>query len=262
MQGWLWSGHEFAPAASVPLSDRGFRYGMSLFESVAVQDGAVEFWSEHRRRLLTGCIERDFPVDETALDRAKDVLAAAGVNGFARVYVTAGDGGPAAPAAPRVFVMIEERLREKAESWDIGFSEEPWSPVFAGLKTGNYWRHCEALAQAKAKGFDEALLFNDHAELVSVCCGNVFLVHDEKISTPPRGSGCRPGVARDWVCKRRKVEERRLRREDVLTADEVFLTSSWLGVMPVSTIEGRPLGPRRVGPRLSAEWQNAPRRGE
>ena len=260
MLGWLWNGQEFVEATSIPLTDRGFRYGMALFESLAVQDGVVEFWGEHRRRLITACIERDFPVEEAALDRAKDVLAGAGVNGFARVYVTAGAGGPAAPFAPRVFAMIEGREREAGESWDLCFGEEPWAPVFAGLKTANYWRNCDALAQAKAKRFDEAMLFNDHAELVSVCCGNVFLVHDDKFSTPSRGSGCRLGVAREWVCKRRKVEERRLRREDVLTADEVFITNSWLGVMPISTIEGRPLGPRRAGPKLAAEWERGPRR--
>jgi branched-subunit amino acid aminotransferase/4-amino-4-deoxychorismate lyase len=260
MLGWLWNGQEFASAASVPLSDRGFRYGMSLFESLAVQDGVVEYWGEHRRRLLTGCIERDFPVDEAGIDAAKDVLANAGMNGFARVYVTAGDGGPAAPAAPRIFAMIEEREREKEESWEICFSEEPWAPIFAGLKTANYWKHCEALSLAKAKRFDEAVLFNDHAELVSVCCGNIFLVHDDKISTPGRASGCRLGVAREWVCKRRKVEERRLRREDLLAADEVFISNCWLGVMPIATIEGRPLGPRRIGPKLSAEWEIHPRR--
>ena len=62
-------------------------------------------------------------------------------------------------------------------------------------------------------------------------------------------------MAREWVIERRKVQERRLRREDVITADEIFLTNSWIGVMPVATLEGRPLGPRRVGPRLATEWQ-------
>lgn len=259
MLGWLWNGQEFIESASVPLTDRGFRYGMSLFESLAVEGGVVEKWQAHRRRLIAACVEMDFPVEESVLDRASDVLAGAGMDGFGRVYVTAGDGGPSAPAQPRIFAMLEARDREKAESWDLQFCEEPWSPVFAGLKTANYWRHCHALAQAKTKGFDEALLFNDHAELVSVCCGNIFLVHGEKISTPSRASGCRLGVAREWVTNRRKVEERRLRRDDVLNADEVFLTNSWLGVMPVSTIEGRPLGPRRVGPRLAGEWKNSRR---
>jgi 4-amino-4-deoxychorismate lyase len=97
------------------------------------------------------------------------------------------------------------------------------------------------------------LLFNDRAELVSACCANVFVVRDEQVSTPSRSTGARAGVIREWVIGRRKVEERRLRREDVLNADEIFLTNSWIGVMPVATLEGRPLGPRSVGPRLAAE---------
>ena len=60
-------------------------------------------------------------------------------------------------------------------------------------------------------------------------------------------------MIREWVIARRKVEERRLRREDVIAADEIFLTNSWLGVMPVATLEGRPLGPRSIGPKLAAE---------
>lgn len=260
MRGWLWNGHVFAPADSVPLSDRGFRYGMSLFESLAVEQGNVEFWEGHRRRLEAACVERDFLVDSAALEQAKEALAGAGMDGFARIYVTAGDGGPSAPAQPRVFVMLEARSRPEEDCWEIGFCDEPWTPIFAGLKTGNYWRNCDALATARARGFDEGILFNDHAEVVSACCGNVFVVHGEEILTPSRASGCRLGVVREWVTTRRKVHERRLRREDVVNAEEIFLTNSWIGVMPIATLEGRPLGPRRISAKLAAEWQQG-RRG-
>jgi branched-subunit amino acid aminotransferase/4-amino-4-deoxychorismate lyase len=229
---------------------------MSLFESVAVAGGVVEFWAQHHQRLLTACIERDFAVNEKALGLVEETLSYAEIDGFGRIYVTAGDGGPAAPVDTcRIYLFIEERRRPQDESWGIGIHEEPWQPIFPGLKTANYWAHCEALASAKRRKFEEALLFNDHAELVSGCCANVFLVHGDKIATPSRGSGCRPGVVREWVLKRRKVEERRLRREDVLAADEIFLTNSWIGVMPVATLEGRPLERPNVTSRLVAEWE-------
>jgi branched-subunit amino acid aminotransferase/4-amino-4-deoxychorismate lyase len=127
--------------------------------------------------------------------------------------------------------------------------------MFGGLKTANYWFNADALAQARKKGFDETLLFNDHAELVSATMANVFLVMGDDLHTPRRSSGARAGVIREWVIKRRKVQERRLRREDVLAADEIFLTNSWIGVHPVATLEGRPLGPRNVGSRLAAELE-------
>ncbi len=256
MTAWLWNGERFEPGDSVPLSDRGFRYGMSVFESLRVTAGEAEFFEKHVARLVQACADRDLALDDLILPRVAELFVLK--SGFARIYVTAGDGGPAAPAdASRVFVFIEDRVPPGAdEAWEIGLHEESYHAPFGGLKTANYWFNCDALAQARRRGFDEALLFNDRAELVSACMANVFLVRDDKISTPPRSSGARAGVIREWVMGRRKVEERRLRREDVVNADEIFLTNSWIGVMPVATVEGRPLAVRVVGPRLAADLSN------
>jgi branched-subunit amino acid aminotransferase/4-amino-4-deoxychorismate lyase len=254
---WRWNGKKFVEAKSVPLTDRGFRYGMSLFESMRVTNGQAEFFEKHAMRLLSACAELDFTVSESAVRQAEGLLGGAGIDGFARIYVTAGDGGPASPASnARIFVFIEERPAETEESFEVTISDESYRPVFGGLKTANYWFNTAALTQARSRGFDEALLFNDFAELVSACCANVFVVREDRIATPPRSSGVRQGVIREWVIARRKVEERRLRREDVVNADEIFLTNSWLGVMPVATVEGRPLGHRSIGPKLAAELEN------
>jgi branched-subunit amino acid aminotransferase/4-amino-4-deoxychorismate lyase len=142
------------------------------------------------------------------------------------------------------------------DSWEIGLHEETYQPIFGGLKTANYWFNCDALSQVRRRKFDEAILFNDRAEVVSACCANVFVVRDDRISTPPRSSGCRAGIVREWVIARRKVEERRLRREDIVNAEEIFLTNSWVGIMPVATVEGRPLGHRMIGPKLAGELAN------
>lgn len=254
MKSWLWTGSEYSSATSVPISDRGFRYGMALFETVRVWDGRIEFWEKHRQKLYASCVDRDFPLDEKTLWGIAEILETADINGVARVYVTAGDGGPSSPVKePRIFVLLEARDAEKEDCWEIGFHDEPYRAPFGGLKTANYWFNADALASAKARKLDEALLFNDFAELVSACCANVFLVRDEHIFTPSRGSGCRVGIMRDWVIKRRKVEERRIRREDVVNADEIFLTNSWIGIMPIATLEGRPLGPRSIGSKLAGE---------
>ena len=253
MNSWLWDGSAYALCRAVPLSDRGFRYGMSVFESIRVVAGEPEFFERHLARLIGACAEREFAIDESALRAALPILSGNG-DGFARIYVTAGDGAPTAPASqPRIFLFLEPRTPPTEDCFEITFHDEPYRPPFGGLKTANYWFNTHALATARAQRFDEALLFNDLAELVSACMANVFLVRDGKLATPARSSGARAGVIREWVIARRKVEERRLRREDVIAADEIFLTNSWLGVMPVATLEGRPLGPRSVGPKLAAE---------
>ncbi len=255
MKAWRWNGTAYEPCDSLPLTDRGFRYGMAVFESLRVANGAIEFFDRHLTRLVQACAEREINVSEAALTAGRVLLAEEGSTGFARFYVTGGDGGPADPAyQPRIFVFIEPRTPPDSEdAWEVTLHDESFQPLFGGLKTANYWFNCDALAQAHRRGFDEALLFNDRAELVSACCANVFIVRDDRLATPPRSSGARPGVIREWVIGRRKVEERRLRREDVVNADEIFLTNSWVGVMPVATVEGRPLGARAIGPRLAGE---------
>jgi len=258
VKAWRWNGAAYEPADSLPLTDRGFRYGMSVFESLRVTRGEAEFFEPHVQRLVQACAEREITVAENALADAAPLFTAENSSGFARIYVTAGDGSPATSAEDaRVFVLLEDRTPPGPDdSWEITLHDESYHAQFGGLKTGNYWFNCDAFAQAKRRGFDETLLFNDRAELVSASMANIFVVRDDQIATPPRTSGARSGVIRDWVIKRRKVAERRLRREDVINADEIFLTNSWIGVMPVATVEGRPLGARRVGPKLAAELQN------
>lgn len=255
MSSWIWNGEHFAPCESLPLSDRGFRYGMSVFESLRVTRGVAEFFEQHLARLVQACAEREFRIEEAALSTAGSLFQSTTQSGFARIYVTAGDGPPTALAEqPRVFVLLEDRTPPNSDdSWEITLHDESYRAPFGGLKTANYWFNCDALTQARRRGFDETLLFNDRAELVSASMANVFLLRDGRLYTTPRSSGARSGVIREWVIKRRKVEEHRLRREDVMNADEIFLTNSWIGVMPVATIEGRPLGPRSVGPKLAAE---------
>ena len=255
MKAWWWAGAAFEPCDSLPLTDRGFRYGMSVFESLRVTRGEAEFFEPHLVRLIQACAEREFAVEETALRAAASLFDAAACDGFARLYVTAGDGPLTAPATqPRVFIVIEDRAApDPDDAWEITFHDETHHPLFGGLKTANYWPNANALALARHRRFDEALLFNDRAELVSACCANVFIRHGDHLSTPARSSGARAGVIREWVVARRKVEQRRLRREDVTTADEIFLTNSWLGVQPVATLEGRSLGRCNVAPKLVAE---------
>ena len=253
---WQWTGNAFMPCAALPLTDRGFRYGMAVFESLRVTVGVGEFFEQHLARLAQACGEREFALDESVLSAVATLFQDAACNGFARIYVTAGDGPLIAPAAhARLFVFVEDRAAPDADdAWELTFHDETYHAPFGGLKTANYWFNADALGRARRRGCDEALLFNDRAELVSACCANVFLLHGDRLSTPARASGARAGVVREWVMARRKVEERRLRREDVTRADEIFLTNSWVGVQPAATLEGRPLGPRAVGPKLAAQF--------
>ena len=258
---WLWNGTAFESCGAIPLTDRGFRYGMALFESIRVWKHSPLFFEAHIDRLRRACGQCGFQIDDAALVSAENLLRENG-DGFARIYITAGDGAVDGTATqPRILVFIETREPVSTEICERGYalaiSPEPHRPLFGGLKTANYWAHAHAITTARAQGRDEALLFNEHGELISACMANVFVVRAGKITTPPLETGARNGVVRAWVCAEREVRQRPVTRADLAGADEIFLTNSWLGVMPAASLEDRPLSSKLVASTLCHEYAAA-----
>ena len=179
-------------------------------------------------------------------------------DGFARIYVTAGEGSICAGTEQgNVFVFVEPRTFHEAskhEGYRLARHREPHTPIFGGLKTANYWANLLALQAARKQECDEALLFNTSGELISASMANVFVVKEGKIKTPATRCGARVGVIREWVMGRREVEECSLSENDLATADGIFLTSSGIGVMPVVSLDGRILGALDVASELRIEY--------
>ena len=253
LETWVWRHEGFVAGIGVDPADRGFRYGMSIFESLRVADSQPQHLEAHLTRLRQACAARQLFCDEKALAAAARPLRECGLDGFARIYITAGDGAATSAAMEaRVFLFIEPRERPALSSYDVALADEIHHPLFGGLKTGNYWANLDGLRRAQERGKHEALLFNARAELVSACCANVFVVRDGVARTPSATSGARAGVIRELVMQRIPVEEARLSKEDAMQADEIFLTSSWVGVMPVATLNGRALPSKAVATSLGA----------
>lgn len=252
---FFWNGTEFVPSAGIPVTDRGFRYGMALFESLAIRGGRVEFLQEHLDRIGAACVRCGWPVEPRIFARAGEWLQQHPGSVFARIYVTAGDGGPTAPVdSPRVFVFAEPRSAPTLKPCRVTVAPEPFSEVLPGLKTANYWGRLSCLNRAQSLGFDEALLCSASGELISACMANCFVVLDGKLVTPPASSGARPGVVRDWVIRQHGASEQTLTRDDMTRVTECFLTSSWLGVTPAAALDTRPLG-TDVGNKLLARFR-------
>jgi branched-subunit amino acid aminotransferase/4-amino-4-deoxychorismate lyase len=238
---WLWNGHRFEPSEGLPFSDRGARYGMAVFETLRVHKGCLQFWEPHQQRLLEAASKCGFAAPAEALSEAATLFPLDAREGVARLYVTAGDGAPADPATNcRVALLFEERRRLLPASYGLAISPLPHIPPFGGLKTANYWANAESLRQARAAGADEALLFGPAGEMIGACMANVFLKTSDGWVTPPLACGARAGVVRAWTMDRLGAQEKRLQRADVLSAKALFLTSSWIGVMPVNRIESVP----------------------
>jgi branched-subunit amino acid aminotransferase/4-amino-4-deoxychorismate lyase len=84
---------------------------------------------------------------------------------------------------------------------------------------------------------------------------NVFVVAGGGIRTPPVEDGARPGVLREWVVSRTEAVPERVLRDATGNAEEIFLTNSWMGVMPVARFGERTLPSTGVARRLLAEYR-------
>ena len=239
-QCWIWNGVEFNLRDSIPLTDRGFRYGMSVFESMRVLDGHVSFLTEHLASISYAARRKEFRFPEESLERVGHVLSRVRGSAFARVYVTAGDGPPQAPATEcRVALICESRDRVLPEAYRVTVDPCEHSVRQENLKTGNYWPNITALTRALHQGANEALLLNSKGRVMGCAMANAFFKIGGEWCTPPPGDGARCGVTRRWVSSQIRVIERSLSLEETRSASEAFLTNSWIGIMPVAALEGR-----------------------
>jgi branched-subunit amino acid aminotransferase/4-amino-4-deoxychorismate lyase len=249
---WLWDGSAFEPATGLPPTDRGFRYGMSVFESIRVHNGVPLFIGDHLKLLDRACQAVGFAPPAGAIPACKALLNRL-LDGFARIYVTAGDGPVTAPPNCRVLVLVETRdpipLRVYHRGYDVTIHPDPYVADLPGLKTGNYWRNIRAFNDGVARKSNEVLLIGPEGVVISASMANVFVVTGKKMMTPVSylcttpgfPSVCRPGVVREWVMRtfQGTAFEGFINRDNLKTASEIFLTSSWLGIMPVATLDGR-----------------------
>ena len=119
-------------------------------------------------------------------------------------------------------------------------------------KTINYLTNLIVLREAHARGGHESLRFNGPGRLACGAISNVFIVRGDRLMTPPASEGCLSGITRKVVLELAanlgiEAAEQPIDAAQVLQADEMFLTSTMMQVMPVCRIEREAIGQERPG---------------
>ncbi|MEM9373278.1 MAG: aminotransferase class IV [Planctomycetota bacterium] len=270
--------------ARVGAFDAGLLHAVGLFETMAARrtaDGiVVEDLDEHLDRIQASAAQLGLSDDLRTGPLGEAVSEAADKSGFERVRlrltITGGDlnmlrSGGRAAHTPTVLIDAQPATEYPDEMFEKGVMAtiadaraNPLDPM-AGHKTLNYWWRLRELQQSAAKGAGEAIVLQVSNHISGGCVSNLFAVKDAKLITPiARGeeeeaggkgslpSPVLPGVTRAKVIAEAKklgmdVERRMMGIGDVLDADEVFLTNSSWGVLPVTRVEAEPVGSGDVG---------------
>lgn len=230
-------------------SNRGFRYGDGVFETIRMQSGQLFFVDDHFERLVGGMYT--LGLDTTFLNPIQlcnEMLELCIRMNFAqariRICIFRNDGGnyrpttdlcsyliTADPLENPIYTINEKGLR-------LGLYSEIRKPVnsLSGIKSSNALLYVLAARYARDNGWDDAVLLNEYGRICEATASNIFLVlPDKRILTPPVAEGILPGVMRKnllrWLRENgHQVEEAILLTDDFYRADEVFLSNSIQGI--------------------------------
>ncbi len=289
MDVWLNGSFVTLEEARISLFDAGLQHGVGLFETMRASRGQLVQLEEHLDRLassarslsLTSAVKTE-PLGD-AIRQSLD--AAACTEARVRVTLTGGDlnmlsairAGRATIHDPTIAIVVQPATEYPAQLAQQGIrvsiAEDRLSDHdrAASHKTLNYWPRLRALQEAAQSGCSEALWLSTRGQLAGACTSNVFLVRDGMLVTPlARGdAGCGevappvlPGTVRramiQWAGREGiRVECRAVQANEVMLAEEIVLTNSSWGVMPVAGIEAHDVGsgvPGPIGRRMQREW--------
>ena len=248
------------PDAKVPVMDRGFLYGDSIYEVFRTYSGIPFLYDEHwaRFRNSASLIHMDIGLSYAALREQVQATidacgaVAAGEDVYVRYCVTRGEGpvglAPPADTPGRYVIMVKALPQWNPDYYATGVTaaipavrRNPSDALSPNIKGGNYLNNVLGVIQAQQLGADDCVFLNHAGEITEASNSNVFFVLDDVATTPADESGLLRGLTKQVVakvCLARQIPfaERRIAVSEVTTAAECFLTSSTREVMPVKSL--------------------------
>jgi branched-chain amino acid aminotransferase len=236
--------------------NRGLRFGDGLFETFKSVNNELQFADDHFARLWKGMELMQFriPAHFTPEGLNAEIIELLNKNGHnhtARVRLTIfrGDGGlyDEISHIPG-YITQSWALPEDTGKWnsnglqlDIYYNARKNCDQFSNIKHNNFLPYAMAALEAKKQRWNDAILLNNHERICETTNTNIFIIKEDVIHTPALSEGCIAGIMRKNVLLHLhssglKVVEDKITIEDLLIADEVFLTSSIQGIRWVQSI--------------------------
>ena len=234
--------------AKISCLDPGFLYGQGLFETMRSYEGVVFQLDNHLRRLSKSlpliCI--DLPHSLKELKEAIRLTLKANnlSNAYIRLNVWQGKDKVNVCIIVKQFKGYSEDIYERGFKGKIAKYRQNDNSLLSNIKSFNYLQFYLSRIEAETENFDEAIFLNPQGYLCEGSRSNIFLVKNSDIITPSLESGCLPGITRQVAIDLgktagRKIYEKKVLLDELLKADEAFLTGSLLEIMPLTSVDNQ-----------------------
>jgi branched-chain amino acid aminotransferase len=267
-----------AQAARISVLDNGFTFGDAVYETMRTYGGRPFELPRHLRRLRASAARLGFviPEDDALLERRLIALLkqAANPESYIRIIVSRGEGDISYRfenvKGPTVVMVVkplephpEAQLRDGIDVAVVSVRRNSPRALDPAIKSCNLLNNVLAIREAQGRRAEEAILLNERDEVAEGASTNVFLVKGGAVLTPPLAAGILAGITREVLIPIVEAEalpfrEQTLHLDDLRAADEAFLTGTTREVMPIRSIDARPVGdgkPGAVTRRLMAAFR-------
>lgn len=236
--------------------NRGMLYGDAVFETIRYTGGKLTFWEDHYFRLMASMrilrmeIPMHFTLENLEEELLKVIEAEALQNKAAsvRLTVTRNEGGKYLPKDNGVgFYAFAQELKNpffmlNEDHYEVELYKDHYvnADLISTLKTANKIIHVTGSIYAEENDYANCLLLNTNKAVVETLNGNLFLVKDNVIKTPPLEDGCLRGIIRKQLIEILKkldeytLEEASISPFELQKADELFMTNSIIGIQPIT----------------------------
>lgn len=257
----------FKEDAKISIFDRGFLYGDSVYEVIRTYRGIPFLLQEHLDRLWHSAskLEMGFPFDQNQI--VKEVNTCLGELGkesaYIRIIVTRGQGPlqlDPVSAGPNNVVVIAKEFKGNPKEWykegvNILISHVERTSIRAidpNIKSGNYLNNIMAFIHAKKQRAFDAVMLNSNGHITEGTTHNIWVVKNGKAFTPPIHAGILEGITRKTILVLAKkngieVDQVNMTAEDLINADECFMTSTTKEIIPVTQVNNAPIGTGEPG---------------
>lgn len=212
--------------------DEGYCFGLGVFETISVIENHAVLLEYHLERLRHGAGVFNLKMDVTEESVHRYIKKNPMKNGVLKIIVSEKN---------TIYQCRDNNYTE--DIYKSGFTVMLSSvirnetSVFTYVKSLNYGDNLLEKRSAHQRGYDEPIFLNSRGQLTEGATTNIFFIKDKKIVTPSLSCGMLDGTIRKYIMNKYDVEEKVIYHHEVCEFDEMFVTNSLIGVMPVYKFE-------------------------
>jgi branched-chain amino acid aminotransferase len=271
---WIYLDNEFVKKedALISVFDHGFLYGDGVYETIRSYGNRIFMRDQHIARLFRSAdaIGLTIPIpvqnwpDLLHESMVRNHVGNAQQDAYLRITISRGVGDigldPSLCPSPTVVIMAKPLTAPAASAYEKGVAlivastrRNLPSALSPQIKTTNFLNNILAKREAIAAGVFDSIMLNWEHHLTECTVSNLFFVTGRRLRTPAVECGLLDGITRSIVIQlaaelRIPVEEGRFTPDQLNQADECFLTNTSLEIMPVTSVDHRPIGEGKPGP--------------